>query len=267
MNNPIFLCVDRNPLGAFDELVGAIAGLGFAGIEWFEVNEDAPWTNPVCAPVLRRLMRQHELTAQYHAPYEASFDLAVKEDAWRTPEEIAGVVSQALARAEALGARLMTLHLGTCPKDADRSEGLRRVAEGVRRALPEAARRGIRLALENHTPTVLEGPLGDRPEEMDWIMAALQSEWIGRTLDLGHAHIHGHLDAFLARSLDRVLNLHLHDNHGETDEHLPLGAGDVPWDRVLRQVARAPYNGPITLEFLAEPEQYEQAIELIRSCN
>ena len=264
MDNQIAVCLDRNPFTTVDELVETCARIGFDRLEWFEVIEPV-WSTPAIAERIRGLMRRHEIAPQYHAPYDGPFDLARTEDAWRAPSQIADLLRQCMERAENLGARLMTAHLGTCPPGADRSEGLRRVMEGVRLAIPELERRRIRLALENHTRAILANPLGDRLTEFDWLMENLPSEWVGRTLDIGHAHINSHIEEFLTAPLDRIFNFHLHDNHGASDEHLPIGEGSIPWDKVLSLIARACYRGPLTLEFFATPEQYRRSIGMIRA--
>ena len=76
MDNPIAICVDRNPLDSVDKLVDAIAGIGFAAVEWFEIGAEALWSAPETAARLRLLLRRYELTPQFHAPYEGPFDLA-----------------------------------------------------------------------------------------------------------------------------------------------------------------------------------------------
>ena len=267
MDNPISACIDRNPFSSVDELVAAVSDAGMAAVEWFEAGADRPWSKPHAADHLRILVRRYGLTAQYHAPYEPPYDLACEGGTPRHPGDVAGLIHGFLDRAERLGARMITLHLGTNPKDMDRSEALRRVMEGILLALPQVERRHMRLALENHTGAIIESPLGDRPEDFDWLMENVQSEWVGRTLDLGHAHINGHLDEFLARPFDRIFNVHLHDNNGRQDDHLPMGRGTVPWESVLGRVSKECYRGPLTLEFFGQAEDYAKAIEIIRRCN
>ena len=267
MDNPIAICVDRNPFDSADELVAAIAGIGFAAVEWFEMGAEAPWSAPETAAHLRLLLRRYELTPQFHAPYEGPFDLARDGEALRTPDSVARVLSEVLDKADRLGARMTTIHLGTLLPGMDRTEGLHNVMEGILLTVHELEKRPMRLAVENHTPAILDGPLGDRPEEFDWLMENVRSEWVGRTLDIGHAHINGHIEDFLARPFDRTFNLHLHDNDGVEDQHLPLGAGTAPWDVVLRRIAKACYRGPLTLEFFAGPEDYLAAIRRVRGCN
>lgn len=57
------------------------------------------------------------------------------------------------------------------------------------------------------------------------------------TLDTGHARVDG-LDgretaAFVAEHADRVSHFHLNDSRNPRDEHLPFGAGDVDFERIL----------------------------------
>lgn len=267
IDNPIGVCLDRNPFDTVDELVARTAAVGFDCAEWFEASEGGPWTLPHTAAHIRFLMRRHELTAQYHAPYEGTYDMGSRGGALRKPEDIARLLSRVLDKTERLGARLVTMHLGTCPRHLDRAEALCNIAEGLRLAEPDLARRHVRLALENHTSAVIARPLGDRPEEFDWLMENVRSEWIGRTLDLGHAHIHGHIADYLARPFDRIFNCHLHDNHGVEDEHLPLGSGSARWDDVLGAIAKKCYRGPMTLEFFGSGADYRKAISLIRRSN
>jgi sugar phosphate isomerase/epimerase len=47
--------------------------------------------------------------------------------------------------------------------------------------------------------------------------------------------------------LSAASHLHVHDNHGVHDEHLPLGAGTIDWDIVGKSVARD-YTGIVVVE-------------------
>ncbi len=71
-------------------------------------------------------------------------------------------------------------------------------------------------------------------------------EGIGITLDLGHANTVDRVSEFLAR-LGSVHHLHIHDNHGSHDEHLPLGAGTIDWEKAGRAVASR-YSGMVVVE-------------------
>ena len=267
MNNPIAICIDRNPFGSIEQLIPLVAKVGFTAAEWFEMGIEERWTDPATAAIIRKLSRENELICQYHAPYEASFDLGHEDGAPRTAKSVAKVVAHMLDRADRLGTRLVTSHLGTCPSGEDRSQALQTVMEGILLIAPELERRRIRLALENHTPSCIASSLGDRVEDFEMLMANIRSGWVGQTVDVAHAHLNHNLEDFLARPFGRVFNMHLHDNHGETDEHLPLGKGTIPWDEVLSRISESAYHGPLTLEFLTDAESYLNAIGRIRCCN
>jgi sugar phosphate isomerase/epimerase len=62
-------------------------------------------------------------------------------------------------------------------------------------------------------------------------------EGIGITIDIGHANTVGKVKEFLP-CLARANHLHLHDNHGVSDEHLPLGEGTINWGEVAPYIVR-----------------------------
>jgi sugar phosphate isomerase/epimerase len=265
MDNPIAVCADRNPFSTLDALVEAIAQVGFARVEWFEAGGPATWSEPETARKLCLLDRRHKLAPQYHAPYEAPYDLSRDGERLRTPEAIAAMISTFLDRAQRLEASLVTLHLGSCPSGTGRGEALGNVVAGIRLAIPELERRQMRLALENHTRAIIADPIGDHPRDFDRVMAELGSRRIGRTLDIGHAHINNHLEEFLRQPFDRVFNIHLHDNLGAEDQHLPVGEGTIPWGAILPRIAREGYRGPLTFEFFTQPAAYLRAMAIVRA--
>jgi len=53
------------------------------------------------------------------------------------------------------------------------------------------------------------------------------------------------VDSFL-KLKNMVIHAHIHDNHGERDEHLPVGFGTVPWERVA--AAFEDYRGRMVTE-------------------
>ncbi|MFO7992078.1 MAG: sugar phosphate isomerase/epimerase family protein [Thermoplasmata archaeon] len=74
------------------------------------------------------------------------------------------------------------------------------------------------------------------------------SEHLDRTgmpfcLDVGHANTAGRLDDFLSF---KPVNIHLNDNVGEKDLHLPLGEGEIDFEYVMKRLSG--YNGNIVIE-------------------
>ena len=71
----------------------------------------------------------------------------------------------------------------------------------------------------------------------DWLFYSspgLDLRDLGTVLDVGHAHICGSLDAFLAEQ--DISHVHLHDNAGCSDDHLPLGQGNIEFEPILEMI-------------------------------
>jgi sugar phosphate isomerase/epimerase len=73
--------------------------------------------------------------------------------------------------------------------------------------------------------------------------------------DIGHAHLsEGPEEERVANSFeplkDLIVSAHIHDNHGEKDEHLPPYDGSIDWPAALKLLATTPVASalPITLE-------------------
>ena len=59
-----------------------------------------------------------------------------------------------------------------------------------------------------------------------------------------------------------LLEVHLSDNHGKRDEHLPLGAGDIDFHAVARGLAQLGFDGLSTIEIVPSQHggDYEQLL-------
>ena len=71
---------------------------------------------------------------------------------------------------------------------------------------------------------------------------------VGICYDPGHGNIVGDGLDFLDEVKDRLLVLHLNDNDGTGDQHKPLFAATVDWERAARIIAASSYNKPLGLE-------------------
>jgi sugar phosphate isomerase/epimerase len=47
---------------------------------------------------------------------------------------------------------------------------------------------------------------------------------------------------------DKIIHIHWHDNHGNRDKHLPIGAGLIDHQRAIKALKKIYYDRTITLE-------------------
>jgi sugar phosphate isomerase/epimerase len=105
-----------------------------------------------------------------------------------------------------------------------------------------AKHRGVTIALQN-TPNELGSPA-----TLAQFIKDTHLHNLGFCFDIGHAHMEGGAEAGFHLMRDRVVSVHVHDNHGEKDEHLLPWEGTIDWDAALGDFASAPEPLPLVLE-------------------
>jgi len=107
----------------------------------------------------------------------------------------------------------------------------------------EAAEMGTRIALEN----VYE----NSPKSLGLLLDAFQGSGnICCCFDTGHfnAFSRASLEEWMDALGPRIGQIHLHDNHGGGDEHLPVGEGTFPFRRFFELLQQRDIRPIVTLE-------------------
>lgn len=126
-----------------------------------------------------------------------------------------------------LGADALVVHptADSHPHVCDRIPPLLERDTRVCLAVAEALEGTAQLAVEN-LPTYGLAYL-------EKLMTDVQHARVGVCFDTGHWHVRpeGTIEQAVSRFAPRLAHLHLSDNHGLCDEHLPPGDGTFPWSR------------------------------------
>ena len=127
-----------------------------------------------------------------------------------------------------------------------------------------AADQGITIAVENmpEVPKIF----GKYPQEMLQMVEEIKRDNVGLTFDIGHANTMGLdkdkgteiMDDFLKMYKGKITHVHLHDNMGKNDEHLPIGKGNVDWKHVMNSLSN--YKG----RFVTEVNCVEEGVESLK---
>jgi sugar phosphate isomerase/epimerase len=80
---------------------------------------------------------------------------------------------------------------------------------------------------------------------------------LGFHLDVGHAFIRrNRFRHLLSAFKERLMHVHLSDNRGREDDHMPLGAGNIDWIEVIGAIKKTGYDATFTLEIFSNDRRY-----------
>lgn len=131
--------------------------------------------------------------------------------------------------------------------------------ESIQILCDHSADMGITIAVENmpNFPKIF----GRYPDEMLDLLEQVDRDNVGMTLDVGHANTMGLLDEFAKKCKSRLSHMHIHDNNGARDEHLPLGQGNIDWKKLMGSLSG--YKGRMVTE-MGSLDEGRQCIEFLK---
>ncbi len=108
----------------------------------------------------------------------------------------------------------------------------------------------IKLAKEYQTTIALENVYEKNPYILRRLFDALSSDKICFCFDTGHFNVFSYepLNVWLKELGKYLGHLHLHDNFGRLDEHLPVGNGTFPFGKLFQILKKMKVKPTITLE-------------------
>lgn len=237
-------------------VVEEIEAIGKLGFDYVELTIDAPESTPEKIignrDRITDALASHRLEAIAHLPtfisiadlYESIRKASVDENL------------KALDAGLELGVSKFVLHpatirgIGRQVKEKANRYGSKSLDAIIKRAIELK----VTLCLENMFPEThgLTEPL-----EFEKIFAHYPE--LRFTLDIAHAHIGTNKNRspeFIKRYPDRVFHLHISDNFGKEDNHLPVGAGMIYFWRIFKELKLIGYNETMTLEVFSRDRDY-----------
>lgn len=238
------------------ELLGQIAGAGFQGVELFCSRGHFDYTSKSEIHAMAQLLENNKLwLSSLHAP--ASRDLSATREGG-TPLSICEVervrrieamdeLKRAIDVAEEMPYPRMVLHMGGPRETADPRK--RDAAfSSLEHLILHAKHAGVTICVENTTSEMGE------PTYLRNFVDETRLTGLRFNFDIGHAHLADSpedepIEKSFAPLRDLVASVHLHDNHGEKDEHLPPYDGTIAWPAAIETLKSAPEtNLPLVLE-------------------
>jgi sugar phosphate isomerase/epimerase len=223
------------------ELLGQIAESGFEALEIFATRGHFDYTTRQEIQSIAAALSQHRLAlASLHAP--TSRDLSATREGG-TPLSITEVervrrieamdeLKRVIDVAEDLPFSRLILHMGGSREAADPRK--RDAAfSSLEHLVLHAHHRGVVIAVENTT-----SEMGD-PAYLRAFVDETRLTGLRFNFDIGHAHLADgpepeRIEKAFAPLRELAVSTHIHDNHGDKDEHLPPYDGSIDWESAVK---------------------------------
>ena len=238
-----------HPLEVVPLEIGAFHRFGF---DYAEIGFEEPNATPSILmgqiEEIRAALDRNSMFPLGHTAYWVGFGSSheyVREGWIKEGKEMIQVSSK-------LGIRLLNFHfysrlgmVGRTEKSKDTF--LQNFIDSMKQLGEYAAQNQVELMLENVPPE--EG----HPLESITCFAEVMSALPGLKFhfDVAHAFIENRMKGvkeYLDTFNDRLVHIHMHDNHGKQDEHLPLGRGKIDFRKVVKLLKGYGYHGTVTFE-------------------
>ena len=221
----------------FRPLADELRRIAAGGFDYVDLTLEPPGAWPVEPREVRALLDETRLGVVGHTAWY--LPIASPFPPLRAAGR--GVLLEAFDVFAAIGATLVNIHPDPVTRSYPRADATAGNVDAVAELAGAAAARGLTLMVENmgrSFGTAAElAPLLDADPAVHF------------HLDVGHAHLAGDTTAeFLDAFGDRLAHVHVSDNFGADDLHLPLGAGSVDWPGAIAALRGAGYDGTVTLE-------------------
>lgn len=138
-------------------------------------------------------------------------------------------------------------HAGIEESSITYAQRVKEVNQGFFKKLTELGRDyGIVIAVENRYE---RGVYGYLPKDLIDIVDTINDDYLKYCLDTGHSIINNFQPhEFYKRLHPNVALIHIHDNDGSKDLHLPPYTGVIDWDIFISTLKELNYNGTTVLE-------------------
>lgn len=217
-----------------EERYKIIARSGFKGVSLWIHRDLDPQVAGGQADVLVEKAREAGLDVpNIHAPYDNCKALWGEDNRERLKQEM--FYARFIEFASRCRIPVVVVHVTEWENPQIREAGL----ESVGRLVSHAEKFDVTLAIENT----------DNNRVIDYLFENLDSEHLGLCYDSSHDALYGRpLGAVLSRWGNRLAATHFSDTHGEVDEHLLPGEGNIDFLVIASAFPFVSYNGPIQLE-------------------
>ncbi len=150
-------------------------------------------------------------------------------------------IKRALEVAEQAPFQFLVQHVGV-GKETSTEQKLESAMTSLEHLRAFAKPLGVQVVVEN-IPNDLS-----TPESLVQLLRTARFTDVGVCFDVGHAHLAPGVPQAFETLKEFIRTTHVHDNHGERDEHLWPGQGTIDWKETMALLRTAPHVPALLLE-------------------
>lgn len=224
----------------------AVEGLDFEAVE---IHCEDPlfegWGTDK-ADITRKVVRESlsiaDVEVSLHAPYH---DVNIATLNQRVQEEVLRQHKECIETANYLSAEIVVIHPGfVSSRKFKREKVFRQMIKRLKTLCDTAEEFGVTLTIENLASK--RKATGVKIPEIKRIIQEVNKENLKMTLDIAHANTTEKDPETYAEELEPFIeHAHVSDNVG-SDEHLPIGQGNIDFKQVFEEIC--PFEGNVIIE-------------------
>lgn len=241
------------------DLKEALKRLSHFGFNTIELCMDPLHSDPECwkddlNEILNLLHRLEMKVNSIHVPGKEE-SIILLDPAFRKAAMDQSV--KAIDAAVLLGAGFIVQHvfLMANPSGIKQEDLLKNTIPDLEEVVRYASVKDVKVAIEN-VPSMSFRMLGTSCQEIMAVIRLLPPETVGLCLDVNHCLACGldPVEILTTIEIHRLLSIHASDNLSSpwADRHLPIGTGDVQWERMLKELESLAYQGSFVIEVFDE---------------
>lgn len=233
----------NNPRKNILEEVEWIGKNGFDFVDLF-LEEDKAVPEKIDVKKVKKLLQRYKLDVVGHTAWYLPIGSPVKSF-----REIAILEAKRYFEVfSKLNVKYVTIHANWPPGMFSTKEGIKFQIETLKKLVEEAKKYNINLIYE---------PIDTWQDDIKSVSEILKKvPNLYLHIDIGHVNLFGRKpEQFIKKFHNKLKHIHLHDNNGEKDLHIPMGTGNINWENLIK-ILKKYYSGTITLEIFSRDKDY-----------
>jgi len=195
-------------------------------------------------PTIKDLLASYDLKYFLHAPSIDVNPASLNPSIGKASEEM---LLTAVRFAGEVNATLLVSHVGRLSRDYPQSligKAIENAITRLKRVTDSCRDLGVTFTIENDHKAS-DHSIAGYPGQ---VLSLIRQIDCKLTFDVGHANTFGKIEDFFDTLKTYMVNIHLHDNNGINDQHLPLGEGKIQITRILEKIKKGNLQPSLTLE-------------------